>query len=307
VIGVNSWCRDLLEVHENYTESVPDPQIVFLYRSVKDFLSDTKVRQYLQQHLDPDFNEPLSMSRVRLAELKSISTELRKQPRQLHGVVRDVLHHAKRYEERFQEPLGAILDELDMVMVKMSGSSWGHWTNDIGVSGAGYGPGKTSSWSRASGQGNSNFLACAVSFDLRRYVDKSLQARTSRISEAGRPLPDYAIHRTFPEEEHLAATTPDIPVSMVRLLLSHGADPNESAELWEGLTVWQAFLHDCYYSRSGETVESTATAMLDYGADLDCQVIVNKEDEKTYASAESCLANVLGKRKAMEMVLRYRS
>ena len=60
---------------------------------------------------------------------------------------------------------------------------------------------------------------------------------------------------------------------MPGVLFDAGADPNEDAMLSGRMTIWQAFLRECYYREANGPGELRSAALLfpRYGADKACK------------------------------------
>jgi hypothetical protein len=84
---------------------------------------------------------------------------------------------------------------------------------------------------------NNSFLSLAVQFALLNYVEAQLGTGSKVLkAKKGRPLLDYALHPLLPSTiVPYSLITP----TFVKMLLDHGADPNEK---FEGQTCWERAL-----------------------------------------------------------------
>lgn len=305
---VNKWCHDLLEIHNEHGDSGKSratvAKIDFLHRTVRAFLLDEDIQSFLDHYAGKDFNESLSMCRVQLAQAKTLPSSEQKDSDAFQYLALDIMRHAKAMEDRTLESPTSILKNLDEVGEQYHGRlAVTHWTDSFPVHTLGYGPGDVQLNTR---QGHSNFLAFAVSQDLRLYVQQQLKAN-SNLKKQGRPLLDYAIHCTF---RGLSSIGQETLVDMVDLLLDNGADPNEYAHLWGYVSVWQAFLYSCYHGWTGRETERTAYALLRHGARDNCTVVVEQRPllgQVRSASVAECLAKSFGAQTSKAMLEEFTS
>ena len=149
----------------------------------------------------------------------------------------------------------------------------------------------------ASERGEKTFLAKTVECGLRLYVTKILDAQPQLLREKrGRPLLDYALRPRVAERHHrrvIGFVDPD----MVRLLLLHGADPNQMISIYntkerERITVWAFFLWKIWLGvkfwefipdnpRWVEELFAVTKMLLKYGANLDLRLKCLSLEEKS--------------------------
>jgi hypothetical protein len=98
---------------------------------------------------------------------------------------------------------------------------------------------------------------------------------------------------------------------MIKLLLDHGADPNEKVYSHNGRTVWQLFLLSCYeVIQREEAPPSLAVAwsrasgqLISRGADLDSWIQDTGSDDKDDLTVSEVLDAVFGKEEAARLRL----
>ena len=76
VTCVDKWCRNLLEIRDHTTKHGANgfqSEIVFLHRTVMDFLSDPEVSTFLQSHVEKNYDEWISLGRLKLAQVKTLA------------------------------------------------------------------------------------------------------------------------------------------------------------------------------------------------------------------------------------------
>ncbi|KAK4505520.1 hypothetical protein PRZ48_003483 [Zasmidium cellare] len=296
---VNKWCHDLLEVRQIAAGS----KIDFLHRTVRDFLVAEDVTGFLAKHAGKDFDERLSMCRLQLAEAKTLPVLDRRNGESFQRIAFDIMRHAKAVEVgKGQSPI-TILHELDSTGKRYHGlSKVSHWTNELPVNASGYGPGDIQLNTH---QGHSNFLSFAVSQDLLLYVERELDADSSLLNKIGRPLLDYAIHRTFSKPNE---RDQDILVDMTQILLRKGANPNAHAHLWGTVSIWEAFLYNCYRGWDKPGTRRVAELLLEYGAQTGSVVIESHslQGKIMSASARECLERSFSLGEVDEILGHYR-
>jgi hypothetical protein len=247
---IQNRCGDLLVVEDGPHPIFLDHPVDFLHRTVRDFLQDCYYQQ-LRQNLDPYFSPVASLSKMCLFFLKSLPVSNFRDKDTVNtivGLTDELLYYAHEYEKRSEEPyatLTQILDTADQVNSGHARRERNHWVyaRDMPLP-------------RGSDQyreGDSyTFLALTVQARLVKYVRGKLQANPNNINKKGRPLLDYALRPrrrtpiTMPY--HSQRDDPSVDVVMVKMLLEHGADPNQAVHLNGGQTVWALFLISCYES-----------------------------------------------------------
>ncbi|KAN0101586.1 hypothetical protein V8E51_012096 [Hyaloscypha variabilis] len=299
---LNSRCRDLLEVDEvfNRGESAIDGRVAFLHRTVKDFL---RINYYdeLRRRAGDDFDARAALCKTILCLAKASfdpvtvsDTTCDDQPGPNFHLVDEMLVYARDYERIRARSLANLLDELDRVNIMMTKERISHWTNLRSGSNKGH---------------HCTFLAMAIQAGLRLYVNEKLEANKALVfQKQGRPLLDYACR-----PERLPATLsrqediPDPP--MIRLLLEHGSNPNQSMGPYE--TVWSRFIS---YTRPKhpESLKASwyeaAELMIDHGGGMlsskDFPLVLDSGRMPDRIRGEYELGNIFGREKTERLVLR---
>ncbi|KAJ3572627.1 hypothetical protein NPX13_g4985 [Xylaria arbuscula] len=239
-------CGDLLVVHEQPHEvlwkSFP---VEFLHRTVHEFLReyDEQLRAYLYREFEP----VLSLCKIYLSFLKAVSV-FKVEGRdallpidpggQIQEYTFEFFQYAREFEKqnklKDETPLVRLIDHLDVVNSEHARAVLGddtHWSNEWFIM-----PPRDPllkvdrldrrTWSRCS------FLALVVEAGLVNYVRAKLATDQRNITSRGLLL-DHALR---PPSSRLAASgykrdvdisIEPINISMIKLLLDHGADPNE--------------------------------------------------------------------------------
>jgi hypothetical protein len=254
---LNARCKDLLEVNADPSQSgISKYKVDFLHRTVRDFFVNTNVLQEMLNRKGPTgFDVHLSLCRIMLALTKTLErpSEADSSSLNLMFVLADeLMYHAWQFERGhipsadYSSQIAMeveLLDELDHVLVKhteplrrVKGNKSDHWTNYRDLP-----KGLFDEYH------HKTFLASAIQFKLVHYVRQKLKSHPKALQRKdGRPLLDSALRPNMVtplQLQHLDAT-PDI--SMVRLLLESGANPNQSIYIYGRETIWGLFLQQCY-------------------------------------------------------------
>jgi len=202
----------------------------------------------LNGYLKAEFNPLLSLCKVCLALLKGLTIEDFRDRTSLHqviGLTDELLYYAHEVERNSSaeedEVLASILDDMDTVNSYHARQIKNHWTH------ARDSPAPRDQDVYREG-GNCTFIALAIQARLTKYVGMKLQ-RDPKIlyAKRGRPLLDYALRprRATPisMDYHSTRDEPNVDLGMVRMLLAHGADPNQPVQQgYDGESVWALFL-----------------------------------------------------------------
>ena len=248
-VFLNKWSKDLLVIYNSSSavdgiEDMAHLKIDFLHRTVGEFLKEPDVYNLLLTKAGHGFDSHLSICRLLLAEIKTmpIAGTPQNTSSSLQALARELVFHAKQFEDQNGRGLTAILQALDSVMTsRLSGFTSSHWTASIEV----IHPGRVGNHRRTMSHGCSNFLAYAVANKLTEFVRETLDATPRAIDKPGRPLLDFALYASFPrhdQPDYLVET--GYPEQLVRPLLDRGSSPNDHAAVVGAMTVWQMFLLD---------------------------------------------------------------
>ena len=308
---IRNRCSDLLVVDDTLTDtelyiSHLSHPVEFLHRTVRDFLQDSYYTQ-LRKNLKSNFVSTVSLCRMCLVLLKaqpaSDFSDFNFRNRSI-GLTDQLIYYAHETEKRDEAsefPLVTVLDELDRVNTYFARGMKNHWTHardsaeplglDVYKEG-----------------GNCNFLALMVQARLTKYVRAKLEANPRYIQKRGRPLLDYALRPRRPTpitmKYHTLRDDPSVEVGMVKLLLEHGADPNQPVYLNDGKTVWALFLLSIHESAArnesatGRLGISTSlrnawydacVLLIEHGARQDCVLVKDRPEVTIQVICEGAL------------------
>lgn len=300
---------DLLVVSDGEHPTFLHHPVDFLHRTVRDFLRDCYYESLLKQ-VSPAFNPLVSLCRMMVFLLKSLPpVDLRKEESitQLIKLVDELLYYAHEVEKRYPESQHSatvynLLDEADRTCSTHGRSIGTHWTNVRDSA-------TTRGYDEYREGRECNFLALAIQARLSGYVALKLSDPRA-MQKRGRPLLDYALRprRVTPLllQYHSRRDDSIVDADMVRLLLDHGADPNQKVHLNEGRTVWQLFLLSCYEAaRRGQSSPSliavwsrVSEQLITEGAELDVWISNTATDKKSHLIVSDLLDEIFGKGEA---------
>lgn len=250
---IQNRCSDLLVVDESPHPLFLTHVVDFFHRTVREFLRDCYHNE-LHKFLKSPFNPLIALCQICLALLKSVHVNNFRNTEsinQIIGITDELLYYAHEFEKTCsvedEHTLVAIIDNLDVVNNHHAKSAMkNHWTHARdSPQGRGMATYKEG--------GHCNFLALAVQARLVKYVRIKLESEPRKLHKSGRPLLDYALRplRTTPiaMPYHSVRDDPSVSVDMVKLLLSHGADPNQAVHLLGGEPVWALFLSSIFETK----------------------------------------------------------
>jgi hypothetical protein len=275
-------CSGLIEIRAtNHQESVdidPASRIQYSHRSVREYLQQENIHKYLlQQTANTTFSPYLSLLSSSVYHLKILD-----KPRSrglLWHFVRMALSSAYQFESRNISPTyTSLLTQLDLTMShhhqNLLKDDQGHWIektyffkniiqSDRGREAKQHGILHWSNFHPTQTQSaqtppisqliewQSNYLALVIQFGLSKYLDQSLGTGDKILkSKKGRPLLDYAMS-PLPGMEYDKITS-----EVVKVLLNHGANPNEKFEkktCWTNALLWQ---HENFIRLAGRELGS---------------------------------------------------
>ena len=296
---LNARCKDMLEVSvEPYLHPFCGYRVAFLHRTVRDYLIAPRLRNMLSGWATKGFDATSTLCKAHLAQIMSLpwpSEAMQRQGvvKEFFRLVNEFMYYASKLEREKGLSNIALINALDhaasaywersddvsdlSLYSSLPESGVLHWTNlELDLRRR-----------DASERGEKTFLAKTVECSLKLYVTKILDSEPQLLQEKrGRPLLDYALRpRVF--QRH-GKTIGSIDPDMVRLLLLHGADPNQMISIYntrksDRITVWAFFLWriwlDAKYweyapdnSRWVEELFEVTKMLLEYGANLDLQL-----------------------------------
>ncbi|CAG5152839.1 uncharacterized protein ALTATR162_LOCUS2933 [Alternaria atra] len=308
---IQNRCSDLLVVSEERHPVFLSHPVDFLHRTVRDFLQDNYYKQ-LKDNLKNEFSATATLCKICLALLKSLPNvdfESKESINRVIGLTDELLYYAyetERSDQSSDVPLLEVLDEVDRTNSHHASKIRNHWTH-------GRDPGTARGLDVYREGDSCNFLALAVQSRLVKYVHAKLKADPSNMQKRGRPLLDYALrpHRKTPISMpyHSKREDPSLNIDMVRLLLEHGADPNQAVHLNGSKTVWALFLLSLYESTNRATGVAQSSnippsltearyqaceLLIQYGAHKNCALARNRPNltrqailERAFGSARA--------------------
>ena len=296
---LNARCKDMLEVSvEPYLHPFCGYRVVFLHRTVRDYLLAPRMRKTLNGWATKGFDATSSLCKAHLAQIMSLPwpCEAMQRPsvvKEFFRLVNEFMYYASKLEREKGLSNVALINALDH-----AASSYWERRNDVSdlslysslpESGVLHWTNLELDLRRrdASERGEKTFLAKTVECSLKLYVTKILNSQPQLLQEKrGRPLLDYALRpRVFRRHgKTIGSVDPD----MVRVLLLHGADPNQMISIYntrksDRITVWAFFLWKIwldakfweYAPESSQWVEelfAVTKMLLEYGANLNLQL-----------------------------------
>jgi hypothetical protein len=215
---------------------VPTAHVIYLHRSVVDFLAREDVWSDILSYTDPTtFDPSISLLRSAVIQLKCLAPDLYSNDNLWH-----MFYIANSYTQSIESTstgsLVVLMEDLDRCMhvhfQTADGNStainWYAWSHHSDLR-----EGEEPGW-------DTNFLAWAVRYGQFIYVHAKLnELGNSGIQKGGRPLLEYACVtvRSDANVRSCEVMRPD----MIELLLQHGADPNQ---IWgvNRNSIWQKTL-----------------------------------------------------------------
>lgn len=249
---VNAWCRDLLEVHRVTLDGEKDAQhgnellrhqIVFLHRTVPDFLRTPTMQNQIQAELGSNFDPFISLSRVMLVQAKMINA----QDANCEELVRQTGRLTFKYAFQYERESGRTPFRLVVAIDKQLQSIWETKLK--------------SHWSDLDAKAN-NLLAMGVWWDVDKFVDEYLSQHPKEINKVGTTLLGYVFHsgRRVP-----------FSTEMIHVLLKHGANPNQATNGIGSLSAWELLLNICN-TQGDHGLWPIVQLMLEHGANPDVVV-----------------------------------
>lgn len=309
---LKSRCKGLLEIqhssraqfYEGSTRlKLRTGKVLFLHRSVNDFLEERNVQSMLLDENDDDYDANYSLMRAQLMRLKWLDPQDCIDRATLADIVADFLEYAAAAEHKTGEGTIPFVEQFDQIAnerwlnreLSFTGNSFSeHYdTHDLWV---GF------FWTDdTQNERGDCFLTLVIQFGLALYV-KNLLARDSNVisAKAGQPLLEYAIAPQWKK------TLRPINVEVIKVLLEAGADPNK---LYQGATAWQKSLEYVYAFLPKFAATPNDTQIIDqwyeifelfleHGADPDAWITPGqkfKSDERLSLTATDVIAATFSK------------
>lgn len=238
---VKARCSDLMEITkiEDYDSTQPEvddaiqseidlffqPEVVFLHRTVRDFLLTREIQEYLRRQLHTAFDPNIYLSSALLAQIKMLSLCHFK----CDGIVPQMTASFMEYCQLVEKTHGsldlALLDEAERVL----SFHWSQMCPDFEIM----------SYGLDFGSVDACIFQCSIQGGLHRYVKKRLREEPA-LAKGPRHCPLQAALFT-PTMPHNFVQRSEIDFEMVQLLLSSGASPNQYI-IRRGETLWCSFL-----------------------------------------------------------------
>ena len=289
---LNGRCKGLLEVVSHISRSVSkqslyvkqfqSPTVVFLHRTVRDFLHTKDIQNMLVEHLEPSFEPRSRICKALLAELKAINySELESYDR-LSGLVLDQLvYYARELEYETHVSQSSLIDEVGRCVLKQAGL-FGLKNDRI------------------------DFLEYIVHRGLNLYIAETLTNTTSLTQSKKSTFLGTLLDETeLAGKEHHEWSN----AKMVDILLEHGAQPNDE---YGSSTVWGNFLQQLStFSREeiiiyGNLYEvlTIIESLLSHGADLQQHVAIagGSHQSDVVKSAHQILLKIFGEEKTSKLL-----
>ena len=226
---VMARCTDLLEVSANQIE------IVFLHRTVYDFLRTREVQELLEDRAGPNFDADLHLANAAVCEVKH------KSPGQLHAhsyerrrLVDQFVYSVRKLELRSRQDYLPLVDELEKAVDTLQGDIVSQYNSVV--------PQYPNGWVKV--------IAVKAQFLLYLSREKQLGLLDKETRFGGRPPLDIVL-RPYAGNEWLDVDIPPLSIQrIVTLFLEVGMDPNQHHE---NSTVWGLFLDYMYRANHYET------------------------------------------------------
>ncbi|KAB2099581.1 hypothetical protein AG0111_0g12197 [Alternaria gaisen] len=271
---LRSRCAGLLELRiraksqeqqTSQTRQRDHKDVVYLHRTVAEFLHEPKIWNELVSHADElEFHASVAMLQSLVAEVKLFNLGLQPQANRKvpWGLIIDAMLFARLTEAQTQTSCRKLLDELDRAVTTYVPTATGRWKG---------GRYEEATWcdtfeedyNRAA-PWHDNFMSLNVRFGMTLYVRDTILAKGSRcLVKPGRPLLDYAC-RPEPRYGHWSSfSDPDL----VQTLLLNGAKPNDK---FNGFSAWQ----NCLYTQNEDIFKwlSILKLLVLYGADVNAYI-----------------------------------
>ncbi|KAH7237239.1 hypothetical protein B0J15DRAFT_431084 [Fusarium solani] len=231
---LKSRCMGLLEVNGAHRKPYENHTVSYIHRTLRDFLERPDVRVMIQDAIKDDrFSPSLSLARSYVFQIQLALPHFKTSPSP--GVWQSTqvaMRYASITERKHTSQVESILHQLDLMMgehQKKYDTSDYHWSTESLLHG--------SDESRSDRE-DDTFLSFCIQRGVYNYVRSILQQNDGLANgKKGRPLLDYAVSSLIDEPHN------DTRCRMCKLLLEHGASPNEihkDVSPWAKLVLYLA-------------------------------------------------------------------
>ncbi|KAG4428595.1 hypothetical protein IFR05_015919 [Cadophora sp. M221] len=225
---LKSRCAGLLEVSQEVGGNF-GPNVSFLHRTVKDFLSILTTQQLLKTWAPRDFDAPNCLLKAYILSLRTAAANVNDDDfGPIYYRARDAMTIAHRARNSGYGLNNQLVDALDE-------TTTGHW-HLIPIANNTSGRAIDQHWAEwgvglKDGREYDDFLGKAIAYGLLNYVAaKILEDDQVVVRKTGRPYLEYV----FTNKHDIA-----IQLEMIIVLLRGGANPNQ---MYEGRTIWNYIL-----------------------------------------------------------------
>ena len=292
---LNGRCKGLLEVAKSqesrflYSDRFYNLEVVFLHRTVRDFLHTKDMQNMLVEYLEPSFEPKSRICKALLAELKAIDYSALRSTDRLPGHVLDQLvYYACQLEYETHVSQFSLIDEVGRCVLKQP-------------------------WFFGLDEGRINFLRYIFGKGLHLYIAEKLTNTTSLTQSEKRSLLAFVLQKVLLMTREVDRGDEE----MVDILLKHGAQPNHK---YGNSTVWGHFLQRMLrHSRKDLTdhkplreILIIIESLLCHGADLQQHIITEQRtqpgemSEDVVNSAHQILLEIFGEEETSELLKKVR-
>ena len=228
---VMARCTDLLEV------SADQVNIIFLHRTVYDFLTTREVQELLEDRAGPNFDADLHLGNAVVCEVKHKDPTQLRAPSysyQFNNLIGQFVYSICKLELKSQQDYLPLVDELEWAVKILHGNTVPKYSSAV----AQYSNG----WVKV----------MAVKAQFLRYLsrEKQLGLLDKETLFGGRPPLDIVL-RPHIDNKWLHLSIQPLSIQpLVTLFLGVGMDPNQH---YQNSTVWGLFLH---YMRNRQFAET---------------------------------------------------
>ena len=276
---LNARCKDLLEITESHYEfSLLRYKVDFLHRTVRDFLSTRNVYDEFKNRAASTFDARKTLCRMHLAQIKAFV------PAYIRTIQKDAL--LKKLVDEF------LYDTYDIEI--FHGISETVLLNDLNrflsqpIKNRQDNILLNKEWMPWLPKGK-RILEVALKARLYKFVTNWLDEQSRPdFTLCGKPLLYYTLEKSWWAKNWLPTSESDFDLEMIRLLLEHGASPNDKLDQPKGTTVWDIFVDRCAQNLvSRKTFTSreknheyekeqlqVAEMFIEHGADVDSKCFV---------------------------------